>query len=222
MKKLILFVLIVLSYQLSFAQNFEGEVIFKITYENLTPEMESQMAMAPSEFNYQIKNQRSRMEMKTMMGATTTITDNTVKQSTVLMDMMGQKMKMTIDMDDANEIVEKTLNNIHIDYIDGTKEIAGYTCKKAIMEVKDDEGENSQQVVFYYTEDIAPIDGMQGFKGVSLKGMPLEYSIDSQGVKVVFTATLIEKKSIDDSVFEIPDGYTEMPESMKKAMQQQR
>ncbi|MCB0497553.1 MAG: DUF4412 domain-containing protein [Cyclobacteriaceae bacterium] len=224
MKKFILLLLLVSSSAYLFAQNFEGTAVFKITYENLPPEMKGHEGMMPSEFTFLIKNQKSRMEMSSMMGPTIVITDNEAKKSTTLMNMGGQKMKMTIDFDEAEEIEDNAANNVKIEYVDGTKEIAGYTCKKAIMKVKSGEegDEDEGEIVFYYSPDIEPIENMKGFEGLNLKGMPLEYSISNRGIKMVVTATSIEKKPIDDSVFVIPEGYTEIPDSMKQMMQQQK
>lgn len=218
MKKITLFLLFVLSYTFSFSQTFEGEIVFGISYENLPPEMKGMEGMMPTEFKFLIKNEKSRMEMNSMMGPAITITDNSAKTSTVLMNAMGQKMKMTVDFNET-EKADANSEKLDIKYVDGTKKIAGYTCKKAVMKM---DGEEGGEMIFYYTEEIAPIEGMKGFKDAGLKGMPLEYSITQKGMKMVVTATKIEKKSIDDSVFDIPEGYTEMPASMKQAMQQQR
>lgn len=225
MKKLALLLLLTVCFTFSYSQSFEGSVVFKITYENLPPEMKGHEGMMPTEFSFQIKNEKSRMEMSTMMGPAITITDNKAKTSTVLMNMMGQKMKMTVDFDEAKEMADEANKQMDIQYVDGTKVIAGYTCKKAIMKISaDDESgvENEGEITFYYTQEIAPIEGMKGFEGVGLKGMPLEYTINQQGITMMVTATSVEKKSIDESVFLIPDGYTEMPANMKQAMQQQR
>ncbi|MCB0739013.1 MAG: DUF4412 domain-containing protein [Bacteroidetes bacterium] len=223
MKKLsLLLLLLVVVSQFSFAQNFEGTAVFKITYD-LPDEMKGHEGMLPSEYLFQIKNEKSRMEASSMMGKTVVLNDNAAKTSVVLMEMMGQKMKMTLDLSEVDKKVGESTNGVKIQYVDGTKVIAGYTCKKAKVEVAGEGEEKNQDLIFYYTDEIAPIKNMQGFEGLSLKGMPLEFSIhNKQGIKMLVTATNIEKKSIDDSVFDIPEGYTEMPASMKQAMQQQK
>lgn len=216
MKKLLIIALCALSYHFTIAQNFEGIIIFKITYENLPPEMQNQEAMLPKEYKVHIKDKKSRVESSTAMSTTVVISDMDAKTSTILMNSMGQKMKISLDADDLDGI--KSENKSDIEYINEEKTIAGYTCKKALLKT---EGDNEgSETSFYYTEEIAPIK-LHGFEGMMLKGMPLEYSVSSQGIKMVMTASKIEKTSVSDSMFDVPEGYMEMPENMKQSMGQQ-
>lgn len=216
MKKLILFTLLTIGYHFANAQDFEGLIIFTISYENLPPEMQGQEAMLPSEYKVHVKNKKSRVESGSAMGTTVIISDMGAKTSTVLMDMMGQKMKVSLNADDLDEANSE--NTTQIEYVDGSKTIAGYKCKKANIKTEGDDPDDV--AVFYYTEEIAPIN-LQGLEGMNLKGMPLEYSVSSQGITMVMTASTIEKKSVADSMFEIPEGYTEMPENMRQALKNQ-
>lgn len=216
MKKLILFLVLAIGYQLTNAQGFEGIIIYTISYENLPPEMEGHEAMLPKEYKVYIKNTQSRVESGSAMGTTVVINDMDANTSTVLMDMMGQKMKLSLSPEDIDK--ENAQNNTNIEYVNESKTIAGYQCKKALLKM---EGDNpGDEAAFYYTEEIPAIQ-LQGFEGINLKGMPLEYSVISQGIKMIMTASKVEKSSVEDSMFDIPEGYTEMPESMKQKMKQQ-
>lgn len=218
MKNLTVLILLTLSYTFSYSQSFEGEIVFAMKYENLPAEMQGMEGMLPKEFKVFVKNEKSRVEFSSMMGPLITITDNKAKTSTMLMNMMGQKMKMTVDHDEEKNMDDQSAENINIKYLDDTKEIAGYSCKKALLETGNEEDPDME---FYYTEKIAPVKGMQGFEGVGIKGMPLEYKISKQGMTITVTASSIDKKTVDDGLFEIPEEYTEMPESMKQGMKRQ-
>ena len=215
MKRFLLIPFLILSYSFTSAQDFEGIITFSISYEALPDEMKDAVAMLPKEQTFYIKNNKSKFIQNSSMSSTVVISDSNTKTSTVLMDAMGQKYKMTIDTDELSEIENVYTDEIKIDYVDETKTIAGYTCKKAIVVM---EGFD-QEAVFYYTEEIAPLM-LSGMEGLHLKGLPLEYNISMDGMTMVMRASEVKKTTVPDSTFDIPAGYTEMPDYMKDAMQQ--
>ena len=77
-----------------------------------------------------------------------------------------------------------------------------------------------QEAIFYYTEEIAPLM-LNGMEGLHLKGLPLEYRISMDGMTMVMKASKVDKIAVPDSTFDIPEGYVEMPDYMKDAMQQE-
>jgi len=123
-----------------------------------------------------------------------------------------KKYKMSLDAESLKKAVDAQ-GEPEITYLEDTKEIAGYECKKA--EVTMDGMETP--AIFYYTEKIQAI-GLRGMEKLTLKGMPLEYTISAQGLTMTMTAKEIKKEPVSDSSFEIPDGYTEVPEQMKQMM----
>lgn len=215
MKRLLLIFFLALCYSFSSAQNFEGIITFSISYESLPPEMADAVSMLPQNQTFYIKNSKSKFVQKSSMSNTIVISDSEAKTSTILMDAMGQKYKMTIDTDDLTNIENESTEDISIEYVEGTKTIAGYVCKKAVVKME----EFDEQAVFYYTEEIAPLM-LNGMEGLHLKGLPLEYIISMDGMKMVMKATKVEKTTIPDTIFDIPEGYIEMPAYMKDAMQQ--
>lgn len=212
MKKVLWISLIFLSYTVSTAQSFEGIITYTIAYESLPADMQEAMAMMPKEQTFYIKNNMSKFVQETGMTSTIVISNSDDNTSVLLMDAMGQKFKMTINSDEINNEQENAPN---IEYVSGTKTIAGYICKKAIIKM---EGFD-EEAVFYYTEEIPPLK-LSGMEGLHLKGLPLEYAISAEGIKMVLKVSRVEKTTIDDSIFDIPEGYTEMPDYMKKAMEQ--
>ncbi len=85
-----------------------------------------------------------------------------------------------------------------------TKEIAGYKCKKAIVEYKGDEYE------VYYTDKIKIKDPNWNNPYKEINGVLMKYQISMFGIKTEITATKVENIEIDDNNFVVPDGYNEV------------
>ena len=215
MKRLLLISIFALSYSISSAQEFEGIIKFSISYESLPAEMSEAVAMLPKEQIFYIKKSKSKFVQNSSMSNTTVISDSDENTSIVLMEAMGQKYKMTMTSEEVEEMEKETVDEIEIEYINESRTIAGYTCKKAVVKM---EGMD-EEAVFYYTEEIAPLK-LSGMEGLHLKGLPLEYIISMEGMKMVMKATSVEKTTVADNTFDVPEGYTEMPEFMRDAMNQ--
>lgn len=216
MKRLFLIAFFAFTYSFSSAQDFEGIITFSISYDALPPEMADVVAMLPKEQIFYIKNHKSKFLQSSSMSNTVVISDSKTTISTVLIDAMGQKYKMTIDTNEMTDVEGETDEDIKINYVNESKTIAGYDCKKAVVIMDGFD----QEAIFYYTEEIAPLM-LNGMEGLHLKGLPLEYRISMDGMTMVMKATKVDKTAVPDSTFEIPDGYTEMPDYMKEAMQQE-
>lgn len=187
-----------------FAQgNFEGKIVYQITYHDLPAEMANYEAMLPKEMSMFLKGNKSRVEQAQMMGKNVIVSDMDQKNGFMEMDMAGQKLRMNISTEDF----EKEENNIdNIEYLDETKSIAGYTCNKAV--VKDESG--ALAMTIYYTPKIKN-QAQKEFIG--LKGFPLEYSMSQQGINMVMTANSVDEESISDSMFEKTEGYQDITQA---------
>lgn len=189
------------------AQKFEGKVTYDIGYE-LPEAMEAQRAMLPTEMIVYIGKKNTRMEQKTMMGDQIVITDMENKNSVLLMNMMGQKIAISMNADEGEEIPKPS-----IEYVDGEKEISGYACKKAIIKTTGEDGEEEEMEVFF-TEEI-PASANDKLPG--LKGYPLEYSMNAQGMLMTLSAKDVSKEKVSKKLFETPEGYQSM--TMEEFMQ---
>ena len=192
------------------AQTFEGKITFGIDYE-LPEVMEAQRSMLPSEMIIYIAKGHVRIEQKTMMGDNNVITDTKSKTSVLLMNMMGKKMAITMTDDGKEKPTPKIV------YSKDTKKIAGYECKNATYITEDEAGEE-QEMEVYYTEEI-PSEANDKLPG--LKGYPLEYTINAQGMIMTLSAKTVSKEKVSKKLFEIPEGYEKMSmEDFKKSMGQ--
>jgi hypothetical protein len=182
------------------AQDFEGVVTYKINFVNPTPEMKEMQGMLPETMDYLLKGNMTRMEMEMMGGSLITIMNGETKTSDVLMDMMGQKIHTESTMDDFEKGMDMTDVKVHSG---DTKEIAGYSCKKITGKSAD-----GYPVEIYFTDAIQSgvFNAMLG-KIADVNGLPLEFTVTNQGMKMLLTATEIKSKDISNDLFEIPEGY---------------
>lgn len=152
---------------------------------------------------------RSEANMGGMM-TMATISNSESKKVLMLMDLPAASMKFAT-LTNIEEAEKSTMNQkpeYTIRYENETKDILGYTCKKAVFVTS--EGHES---VFWYTPEIGAFTGGHSYMNYGLGGIPLEYTVVQQGMLIQFTATAIET-SIDPakakSLFsmDVPAGYT--------------
>lgn len=204
-KSVILFFLIsFISFSSTLAQgSFEGKVVYSITYKDMPAEMKNMEAMLPKEMTIHIKGNKSRVEQNQMMGKNIVVSDMDQKNGFMEMDMGGQKLRINISTEEFN----KDANQLpDVEYLNESKTIAGYPCKKAIM--KDVGGELTMTV--YYTEKISN-KAQKEFVG--LKGFPLQYSMTQQNMKMEMTATQVSEESVPANIFEKSDGYQDISQA---------
>ncbi len=213
MKKAIQTILILSSFLLVFSSHaladgkpFEGEITYNISYPESNLDA-SILAMFPKAMTIYIKGNFSKTVLNTEMGKTISIFNSKEKYSVTLIDIMGQKYAIRSSTDDIKEKIEKSPQT-QIEYLDETKEIAGYTCKKAIITVKDELIGTESKLSVYYSDEFShnninkdnPI-----FHGI--EGIMLEYEMDAQGTIMKFTATSVNKKKISRKEFDVPKDY---------------
>ncbi len=198
MKNIILTTLLALSALLSAnSQTFEGEITYKITYTDLPAEAEMYKAMLPVKSVVVMKNEKSMTEQNTMGIINIKMINNSkTKKSAMLMDMMGKKIVM-----EDNVESEDVKSNFEVIKQSETKMIAGYKCNKAI--IKNGEG---NEVVYWYTTSLPGYKG-KNIPNIDLEGFPMEFSINQEAMSMKMTVTTVEKKAVNDSVFEIPADY---------------
>ncbi len=216
MKKILLSAALVLtSIVTANAQAKEGSITYAMTIEGLPEEQAAMMKGMETKVYY--KNGKSRAETSMAFGTTTVFTDEK-GNSTTLTDMAGQKFFVKQNADDAKKEESKNADP-KITYTNDKKTIAGYECKKAVVELKDESGTVNNTDV-WYSEKIPYISSSGGgkaqFKG--LKGAPLEFEMNQGPMKIKISATEVSMTAVPDSKFVIStEGFTEMkPEDLKK------
>lgn len=186
--------------------DFEGVVVYEISFPNLQID-ERAKALMPKEMKLYIKGHQQRLEMaQTTNVKSVTISDSKTQTSTILMDMMDKKLAMKVTKEEVEKELAKS-KMPQIVYVEGTKNIAGYSCKKA--EIVYEDGKKS---TVYYTENIQmgnfSVDW--SYQLPQLKGFPLEFEMDQKGTKMRMTAVKVAKELIPITLFMVPEGYQEI------------
>lgn len=203
MKIRLLTSVLLLATSLAFGQkSFQGKVTYGIEYTELPAQLAGMEAMLPDEMVVAIRENLSRVDQSMGMGMRqSTIVDSKTGKATMMLDMMGKKISVEMSEDDLDKKEKKVKPEIK--YLDGTKDIAGYNCKRAeILTTKE-----LNPVTVYYTEEL-PAGASRQFKG--LKGFPLEYQISQQGMTMKLTASKIDKADQPADDFKVPAGYEKM------------
>ncbi len=210
MKKIIFTFAMIAFVSLTFAQKDQAHIIFDIKMESNEPEIQAQLGMlAGSTLELMFKGDQSRqaMAMGSMMNQVT-IQDRESGEGLLLISgMMGKyAARMDTKKDEEKEEVE---SDTEVELVDETKEILGYTCHKAI--IIDEDGNES---VFWYTKELVrPETESQYFRN-EIPGMPLEFSVVTPQMTMVFTAKEVNTKikgAKKKFSMDIPEGYTETP-----------
>jgi hypothetical protein len=191
----------------------------------------------------------SKIESQSDFGNNMVIIDHTQKKTTTLIEAMGRKTgfysteedneAMRARMDSARKQRRDSLEKAgipvgeprkpEIEYIEESKKIAGYTCKKALVKTRDQRGETNVTTVWYcpdfkISQNFGSGSGgggpmgrgmmMMGMNGLDqIAGFPMEISMErSNGMKMHTIVTNVKlDASIEDKVFEIPKGYDIKP-----------
>ncbi|MES2648656.1 MAG: hypothetical protein V4717_17400 [Bacteroidota bacterium] len=92
---------------------------------------------------------------------------------------------------------------VKFNYVNDSKVIAGYNCKKATGTLKD-----GSAVTVYYAVDLKPVYQEYEYVFKDLPGLPLEYEITTGTITVKYLATSLLTTPVSASRFDLPkSGY---------------
>lgn len=192
--------------------NFEGEMNSKIDIPG----------RASISANMYIKGSMSRveMDMPAMQGKTVILYDKATKKMDILMPAMKKYMERSAD-DAASQAAGQQLEGSTMKEADSTKSIAGYSCHKFVVTMKD-----GKTIDIWATKDLGPLQMPQSMNFMGSPGHlpPWAQKMQSDGlvglssvihnsdgsVQMTMEVTSINKKSLSDDLFQIPSGYTVM------------
>ncbi|OFX45216.1 MAG: hypothetical protein A2046_05210 [Bacteroidetes bacterium GWA2_30_7] len=192
--------------------DFQGTVTYNVAVEGELDAMTK--AQIPTEMTQTYKGNKVRTEQKSSMGSTIIITDNETKITTILLDMMGNKMAITQTKEDADKALQE-MPEVKVTNSEETKTIAGYNCKKATVEMT---GEEKSVLDVYYTNEIIVNNpnSLSFFKDI--KGVLLEYTQSAGEIKMKFTAKKVKKAKVKKSIYKIPEGYQQLTQEQFRSM----
>jgi hypothetical protein len=156
-----------------------------------------------------MKNDKVRMVSSTPVGTNTTFYFDSIKTTFVLTDMAGTKSKKTITEDQKAEAEKRDgIEVMNVAFKKDEKVILGYTCKKAIIELKRGIG-IEYRTVWYAPALKNPIAYDFGISGMGkMNGLVLEYENKVMGLSMTHRVTELDVISpISDDEFAIPRGF---------------
>ena len=186
------------------AQMTEGVITMEITEITSSDEaIAAQMQMLKgTETKTFFTDEKYKTDMSMMGGMVNmgTIVENNTGRMDMLMDMMGQKMWIQTDMDEAGKD-KPSQDDVEISYDkEDTKEILGYKCYRMNLSSPAMPG---GKVVAYITEDIkSNAKFIQGYEKISFAGFPLEVSVVSPQLTMKMETTDLQK-AVPDGAFDV-------------------
>jgi hypothetical protein len=204
------------------AQIKEGYIVYDMKLEGLPPEQAAMIGDMETKVTF--KNGKSLTEMTSMMFTNQTLSDE--NGVLMLMEQMGNKMaikqtKEEIEKEEA-KIKDKPADP-KIEYVNETKMIAGYECKKAIItSVGKDKKEEKIEMWYSDKFENPNKEGKGRGQGImkGLKGVPFEYAGGQGGMKFKMVAKEVSIEPVADSKFVLSaEGYKMMTADELKAMQ---
>ncbi|MCK9303232.1 MAG: hypothetical protein PHU62_07140 [Bacteroidales bacterium] len=206
MKKLSLCILLLFSIIMLNAQEvFTGTIEYSISFPGmeLDPMMKSYM---PTSIIATYGNDALKIEQLSNAVSQTVIVKEEEKMTYILLSMMGQKFMIKQPMENTDNMLSN--DSTEIEYTEETKTIQGYECKKCIISTTA-EGTAVTSTCYTSSQIINPINKLSNANlGVDI--IPLEYEVETAGIKMLLSAKSIKKSKVKKSEFAIPDGYKEI------------
>jgi hypothetical protein len=212
---LALFLSTTMATQAQKAKSFSGVITYTITYPDSSKLDASVMAALPVEMTTYIMGDMRKNVITSPMTNQVEILDAAAGTRTALIDIMGQKLSIISSKEEMEKEAAERPAPV-ITYLDTTKIIAGYPCKKALMVITGKEGKTMNMEV-YYTREITGVNlNLGSFQG--LDGFPLEFSTKQGPVTMMFTATTVKRSKVKKNVFDVPEGYKQVTEEELRNM----
>ncbi len=172
------------------------------------------LAQQPKEFTIVMNEHKQKSDVMAGGAMISTVVNTLDSSVTTLINAMGMKffVKQTKDLviEAMEEHTAPTIN-----YLDETKMIAGYECKKAEY-ITLDEFDDEVTTIVYYTTSIGKPSMNWGGQFHGLSGFPMEYSVQTDEGNIIFKVIEVKSKKIKDVEFMIPSDYEEMsPEQLR-------
>lgn len=128
--------------------------------------------------------------------------------NTAILKIMNEKYYYQSDLN-GPAFGFDSMPKMKIVYTDETKEIAGYTCKKATVNF--DENPVWKSFDIYWTDEIEVERPNKNNPFDEVKGVIMEYRMSFQKIKMSLKATKVEKIDVLEEEFEIPSDFEKVP-----------
>ena len=108
--------------------------------------------------------------------------------------------------------------DIKVEQYEETKEIAGYECKKAVINVESDDGTKTSFIVYYTNELGGSALNFDNPMFKEIDGVLMEFEMEQGPMTMKLEAVSVKKENVPDSDFVVPDGYQELTKEQMQNM----
>jgi hypothetical protein len=149
-----------------------------------------------------IKAYKARLDFKSPLRSQSSIYDAQTGNGFVLKESGSEKYLMPLEGGDWKKY-HKRYQGVVFTKMDEVKQIAGYNCVKTIGKLTD-----GSTLVVYYCPELTALVKDWDPTFTSLRGIPLEYEINSNGVVLNYKAQSVQMTMVSSGNFEMPkSGY---------------
>lgn len=194
-----------------------GTISYEISYPDI-PENSYMLDLYPSEMQTMFKNGKYRTDIIAGMGLfkTSIIFDEDEDYLVHSAKMLTKKMASELTYSQVRSF-NPDFNNLDIEFLEETKEIAGYECKSALAKSLQDEG---WYFKVYYTEKFGVEDPNRHGPFKDIKGVLMEYEILSYDTRMHFIATKVTTDEFEETELALEDDYKMVePDILKKEIE---
>jgi len=204
MTRLLLFLLFILSFQLSRPQSQLVIGDCTVTYSITGSNAETNKNLAGTTRILYIKGKMSRIDIIGNNYKQSVIYNNETGTAVILKEIGAEKYLSTFTSDEWKK-ENMQFEGLTVKLTNETKTILGYECKKAVGYLKDGSNYN-----IYYAPAILPSANENPYQFKDIPGFVLQYEIynNKNSSGITYTATLINFNPVPASRFQIPSsGY---------------
>lgn len=195
----------------------EGTIDYSVTYPNVDA-ADFMSSFLPKDLKLVFKGNIQKLEMIAGMGVfkSSYIIDSQNKTVAQSLKLMSNKVTTFIDKD-AQHHFTKVYTEAKIEFVEGSKTIAGYECKKAIATFPNS---NRKAVELYYTEDIKIKESNWYNPYKNVPGTLLSFEMELYSMLLKIEATSVNLNQIEVVEFTVPTEYKVISsEAMDKEVQ---
>jgi len=191
----------------------DGTLVYDIVIQTGGKEPQMADALDGATTTVYLKGTKSRTDMVNSLGNESTIHDSKTGNAVILKEYSGQKLMITLtgqNWVDKNKAYE----DMTFDLTNETKNIAGYTAKKAIAKMS-----NGKTFTVYYSPDIIVENKDYNSTFKNLPGLAMQYEIESGKMKINYTLAKISFDPVPAAKFDFPKtGYRVMTYDESQAL----
>ncbi|WP_372752221.1 hypothetical protein [Labilibaculum sp.] len=182
----------------------EGIITYSVSY--FSTEKENPIiALLPNKVELLFKDDNICLISEGYLGffSTKFISKYENEKSNILLKVLSNKLSYEFPKDEIAFVYnQKTPHKI--EYIDSTKQIAGYKCKQAKVYFND---ANKTQINVFYTLEIGLKSPNRNTPLYQIPGVLMEFETSMNKVRTKFTAQSVNLNAVKEEEFDIPEEY---------------